>query len=128
MKKVLLSHDGKMKMYLVPDEVADNLKEYCMHFGFDWLMNDPNAQKLRVITPSGIIGYIFGAQDFIDYLNDFIFPNQKSTLVGEMDFYDYEIPEEYKDIRRSQVNFGSYQIGSFLFCCFWRCFYGKDQR
>lgn len=26
MKKVLLSHDGKMKMYLVPDEVADNLK------------------------------------------------------------------------------------------------------
>ena len=65
---------------------------------FDWLMNDPNAQKLRVITPSGIIGYIFGAQDFIDYLNDFIFPNQKSTLVGEMDFYDYEIPDEYKDI------------------------------
>ena len=98
MKKVLLSHDGKMKMYLVPDEVADNLKEYCMHFGFDWLMNDPNAQKLRVITPSGIIGYIFGAQDFIDYLNDFIFPNQKSILVGEMNFYDYEIPEEYKDI------------------------------
>ena len=98
MKKVLLSHDGKMKMYLVPHEVADNLKEYCIHFGFDWLVNDPNAQKLRVITPSGIIGYIFGAQDFIDYLNDFIFPNQKSTLVGEMDFYDYEIPEEYKDI------------------------------
>lgn len=98
MKKVLLSHDGKMKMYLVPDEVADNLKEYCMRFGFDWIMNDPNAQKLHIITPSGTIGYMFGAQDFIDYLNDFIFPNQKSTLVGEMDFYDYEIPEEYKGI------------------------------
>ena len=26
MKKVLLSHDGKMKMYLVPGEVADYLK------------------------------------------------------------------------------------------------------
>ena len=98
MKKVLLSHDGKMKMYLVPDEVADNLKEYCIYFGFDWLMNDSNAQKLRFTTPSGEIGYMFGAQDFIDYLNDFIFPNQKSTLVGEMDFYDYEIPEKYKDI------------------------------
>ena len=98
MKNVLLSHDGKMKMYLVPDDVANNLKEYCMHFSFHWLMNDPNAQKLRVTTPSGVIGYIFGAQDFIDYLNDFIFPNQKSTLVAEMDFYDYEIPEEYKDI------------------------------
>ncbi len=34
----------------------------------------------------------------VNILNDFIFPNQKSTLVGEMDFYDYEIPEEYKDI------------------------------
>ena len=45
MKKVLLSHDGKMKMYLVPDEVADNLKEYCMHFGFDWLMNDPGGLR-----------------------------------------------------------------------------------
>ncbi len=98
MKKVLLSHDGKMKMYLVPDDVADNLKKYCMDFGFDWILNDPNAQKLRVPTPSGELGYMFGAQDFIDYLNDFIFPNQKSTLVGEMDFYDYEIPEEYKDI------------------------------
>ncbi len=98
MKKVLLSHDGKMKMYLVPDDVADNLKKYCMDFAFDWILNDPNAQKLRVTTPSGEVGYMFGAQDFIDYLNDFIFPNQKSTLVSEMDFYDYEIPEEYKDI------------------------------
>lgn len=26
------------------------------------------------------------------------FQPQKSTLVGEMDFYDYEISEEYKDI------------------------------
>ena len=98
MKKVLLSHDGKMKMYLVPDDVADNLKKYCMDFSWDWILNDPNAQKLRVSMPNGEIGYIFGAQDFIDYLNDFIFPNKKSTLVGEMDFYDYEIPEEYNDI------------------------------
>ena len=69
-----------------------------MDFGFDWILNDPNAQKLRVTTPSGEIGYMFGAQDFTDYLNDFIFPTQKSTLIDEMDFYDYEIPDEYKDI------------------------------
>lgn len=43
MKKVLLSHDGKMKMYLVPDEVADNLKEYCMHFGFDLVFAERNS-------------------------------------------------------------------------------------
>ena len=98
MKKVLLSHDGKMKMYLVPDDVADNLYKYCMHFGFEWLMNDPNAKKLQVTMPNGEIGYFFGAQDFIDYLNDYVFPDQKSILVEEMDFYDYEIPGEYKDI------------------------------
>lgn len=98
MKKILLSHDGKMKLYLVPDIVADNLKQYCMDFAFNWLLNDANAQKLRVTTPNGEIGYMFGAQDFIDYLNDFIFTNQKSTLICETDFYDYEIPEEYNDI------------------------------
>lgn len=98
MKKGLLSDDGKMKMYLVPDDVADNLQKYCMDFGFDWLLNDPHAQKFRVTTPSGKIGYMFDAQDFIDYLNDFIFPSQKSMLIGEMDFYDYEISKEYKDI------------------------------
>ena len=97
MKKILLSHDDKMKMYLVPDEVAENLKKYCMDFGFDWILNDPNAQKLRVITPSGEIGYMFGAQDFIDYLNDHVFPDRKSTMIAQMDFYDYEIPEEYKE-------------------------------
>ena len=32
MKKVLLSHDSKMNMYLVPDDVADNLKKYCIDF------------------------------------------------------------------------------------------------
>jgi len=31
-------------------------------------------------------------------LNDHICPTPKSILIGEMDFYDYEIPEEYKDI------------------------------
>jgi hypothetical protein len=31
-------------------------------------------------------------------LNDFVFPTPKSALVGEMDFYDYEISEGYKDI------------------------------
>ena len=48
MKKVLLSHDGKMKMYLVPDDVADNLQEYCMYFGFEWILNDPHAEKYHV--------------------------------------------------------------------------------
>ena len=98
MKKVLLSHDNKMKMYLVPDEVADNLKKYCWDFSWDWLLNSPDAKKHQVAMPNGEIRYFFGAQEFIDYLNDYIFPEQKSTFIGEMDFYDDGIPEEYKDI------------------------------
>ena len=98
MKKVLLSHDGKMKMYLVPNDVADNLKKFCMFFCCEWIWNDPNGAKLLVTMKDGNKGAMYGAQDFIDYLNDYVFPDQKSTLVGEMDFYDYEIPEEYKDI------------------------------
>lgn len=97
MKKILLSSDDKMKMYLVPDDVADNLQEYCMYFGFDWILNDPRAEKYHVITPSGTKGVMFTESDFIDYLNAYVFPNEKSTLVAPMDFYDYEIPEKYKE-------------------------------
>ena len=97
MKKILLSSDDKMKIYLVPDAVAKNLKEYCIHFSFDWILNDPNAAKYQVTTPSGEKGVMFTAQDFIDYLNTYVFPTQKSTFVAQMDFYHYEIPEEYKD-------------------------------
>lgn len=97
MKKILLSHDDKMKVYLVPDDVANNLEEYCMHFGFEWLLNDPDAIKYQFITKSGEKGFCFGTQDFIDYLNDYVFPNQKSTLVATMDFYDDQIPEEYRE-------------------------------
>lgn len=32
MKEVILSADGDSIVYLVPDEVADNLIEYCMEF------------------------------------------------------------------------------------------------
>ena len=45
MKKVLLSHDGKMKMYLVPDDVADNLK---ILYGF-WLRLDKERPPWRGI-------------------------------------------------------------------------------
>ena len=88
-EKVLLSHDGKMKMYLVPDEVADNLK---IQMDFGGLINDPTF-KIRVTTTSGEIAYI--AQDFIDYLMT-LFSTQNYWL-GKW-IYDYEIPKEYKDI------------------------------
>ena len=39
-------------------------------------------------------------KDFIDYLNEWLFPEQQSKLVRQLDFYDYEIPEEYQKYPR----------------------------
>ncbi|MDO5141528.1 MAG: hypothetical protein Q4D31_00740 [Eubacteriales bacterium] len=98
MKKVLLSHDYEMIMYLVPDDVADNLEKYCMYFCGEWIWNNPNGEKLLVTMEDGEKCAMYGAQDFIDYLNDYVFPEQKSMPVAEMDFCSYEIPKEHKDI------------------------------
>lgn len=95
MKEILLSHDSEVYMYSVPDKVADNLEKYCLEFT-DWIWNNPNGSKLLIDIGDGEMGAMYGAEDFIDYLNEWIFPNQKSELIKEMDFYYYEIPTEYK--------------------------------
>lgn len=102
MKEVILSHDSEAKIYLVPDEVSDNLDTYCWNFAANWLWQSPHAKKYHKIV-NGIDYVTFGAPDFIDYLNKWIFPNQLSTLVKGLGCYDYEIPEEYKDY--PQYNF-----------------------
>lgn len=94
MKQVLLSHDSKVRMYAVPDEVADHLEEYCLDFAVNWIWKDPEGRKLlRKI--GGVEVAVYGAPEFIDYLNRRKFPHQPSVLVGELDWYDYELPEEY---------------------------------
>lgn len=98
MKKVLLSHDYEMTMYLVPEAVADNLEKYCMYFCGEWIWKNPNGEKLLITMEDGEKCAMYGAQEFIDYLNDYAFPDQKSVLAAEMDFNCDGIPEEYKDI------------------------------
>lgn len=46
---------------------------------------------------NGQLGAVFGAPDFIDYLNRWAFPEQNSKLIKRLGCYGYEIPEEYKD-------------------------------
>ena len=46
---------------------------------------------------------IYGSTDFIDYLNEWIFPQQKSVLIEQLNYYDYELPEKYQDY--PQYNF-----------------------
>ena len=86
MKEVILSHDSEAIIYIVPDEVADNLDKYCWDFAADWVWHG-----------NGQLGAVFGAPDFIDYLNRWAFPEQNSKLIKRLGCYGYEIPEEYKD-------------------------------
>lgn len=96
MKKVILSSDDKVKIYLVPDEVANNLEMYCCEFASKWIWENPNGAKLLKEIRGQKIA-VYTATDFIDYLNEWVFPQQKSMLIKQLDFYDYELPEEYKE-------------------------------
>ena len=95
MKEVLLSADGKISMYSVPDEAADHLENYCLEFCSNWIWKDPNGAKL-LKTVGGMTCAVFDESDFIAYLNEWVFPQQPSKLVERLD-YDCgdELPEEY---------------------------------
>ena len=92
MKKVILSADGDSVIYDVPDEVADNLKRFCIRF-FKWLRTSPNAGKYRTEK-----GYCYNEADFIEYLNKYIFPDQQSALVKNLGWTGLgeNLPEEYQ--------------------------------
>ena len=57
--------------------------------------NGPENAKFLHEMRNGQIGAMFGAPDFIDYLNEWVFPEAQSHLVKGLGCYDYEIPEEY---------------------------------
>ncbi len=94
MKNVILSHDDERKVYAVPDEVADHLSEYCIEFCDGWLRHSVEGRKYF----DGI-GYCYGAEDFIDYLNEYVFPQEPSVLVAKIGWIRRrdEIPKQYRD-------------------------------
>jgi len=100
MKNVVLSADGDRIVYYVPDEVADNLEDYCMEFCTEWLRTSSQAKKYRI---GGVVCY--NEADFIDYLNKWIFPNQQSKFIENLGWIDFEcaLPDKYKDC--PQFNF-----------------------
>ncbi len=99
MKHIILSADGERKVYLVPDKVADNLESYCMEF-CDWLYTSPSAKKYRINK-----GVCYTEEDFIDYLNQYIFPEQPSKFIKSLGWIEFDspLPEPYKDC--PQFNF-----------------------
>ena len=94
MKKVILSADGDSIVYLVPDDVADNLEEYCLEFCSNWLRYSPDAEKYR---KDGILCYT--ERDFIDYLNAYVFPECESKIVENLGWTNLRdnLPERYKN-------------------------------
>lgn len=94
MKSVILSADGDRYVYSVPNEVADNLTEYCIEFCDNWLINSPHAKKFR----NGRL-LCYDQEAFIWYLNKFIFPNQPSKYIDNIGFTyrENDIPDKYKN-------------------------------
>ena len=50
MKEVIISTDGDSMVYLVPDEVADNLRKYCIFFADKWMKRSPNDKKFKLMV------------------------------------------------------------------------------
>ena len=93
MKHIVISADGDRKVYSVPDDVADHLTKYCGDF-IKWLRNSPDAQKYRV---GG--GLCFDEEDFIQYLNAWVFPSQQSVLVKNLGWIEFhsKLPSPYTE-------------------------------
>lgn len=94
MKNIVLSADGDRKVYCVPDIVADNLTKYCTEFCTKWLQKSPHAKKYRKCG-----GVCYNEEDFIEYLNTWVFPNEESVFVENLGWIDFQskLPAPYTD-------------------------------
>ena len=100
MKDVILSHDGEAILCRVPAEVAGNLDSFCLDFANSWVWHGPeNGRFLRPISEDQM-GAVFGTAEFIDYLNRWIFTEEKSRIVGELGCFPEELPEAYAHLPR----------------------------
>ena len=93
MKKVILSADGDSCVYEVPDAVADDLERYCLYFCTKWIRREPQTRKYRI---HGAVCY--DQNDFIDYLNQYVFPNETSRMIENLGWTNFgeDLPEAYR--------------------------------
>lgn len=98
MKNILLSADSEISVFSVPDEVADNLEQYCLEFCCNWLHKSPKAAKYR-FKMGGVMGVCYSEKDFIDYLNQYICDEQSRLIATFVDVYDKKaLPKEYVEL------------------------------
>ena len=55
------------------------------------LEREATTRKFRVVQREGS----WSVNREIDYLNEWLFPEQRSMLIEQLDFCDYELAEEY---------------------------------
>ena len=96
MQYILLSTDGPISLYEVPDKIAKELTKYCVEF-LNWAENGSEEKKFKK-------GYR-PEQEFINYINNVVNKNciYKSQLIktiantDEEKLQALEVTEPYKD-------------------------------
>ena len=96
MKEIILSADGERTLYSVPADVADNLEEHCIKFATEYVWHGPNAKFLRLCGEQYVA--IYDDKDFIDYLNEELYPQMRSKKIETVGSFDDGIPLKYKNI------------------------------
>ena len=98
MKQVLLSADGEISVYCVPDAVAEKLEKYCLEFSCRWLHESPDAARYRVKRGSAVV-VCYTEKDFIEYLNRYICTEPSSLVTTLHNVYcKEELSEEYRSL------------------------------
>ena len=83
MKNVILSAGGPLRVYSVPDKIADNLEGACWYFRSIWIYDSPENKRFII---NGVTRY--NDKDFIDCLNNWETPEHNSILVEELDSFE----------------------------------------
>lgn len=96
MREVILSHDSEAVVYSVPAAVAADLEAYCMDFAANWVWHGPENGKFLRRFGENQFGAVFGAADFIAYLNTWVFPDQPSQPVAALGCWMEELPDAYR--------------------------------
>ena len=62
--------------------------------------SSPDAEKYRMTTEDGEVVLCFCESDFVDYLNEYAFPEYKSRLIKNLGWTNLgkNIPEKYKGL------------------------------
>ena len=85
-----------MRVYSVPDKIANNLEDACWYFSSIWIFDSPQSERF---IRNGVACY--NDKDFIDYLNSWEMPEFNSVLIKTLEAIEVlGIAEIYKDCPR----------------------------